>query len=105
MLELCEKALLGVLLDRRSGPLTQPPPKLLVPEITAEIASHAQELSFTYGAVFSNPWQEELADRLANVREALVSKRGKKLKRYLAQSKQILKIVPNPFAPPNAVGP
>ena len=38
-----------------------------VTEITEGIASRADELSFTYGAVFSNPWQEELAERLVSL--------------------------------------
>ena len=36
----------------------------------------------------------KLADRLANVREAHRTKKGKKLKRYLGQTKQILSVVP-----------
>lgn len=38
-----------------------------VREITAGIASRAEELTFSYGAVFSNPWQEELAHRLVGL--------------------------------------
>ena len=35
-----------------------------VPEITDAIARHGTELSFAYSAVFTNPWQERLADAL-----------------------------------------
>jgi adenosylmethionine-8-amino-7-oxononanoate aminotransferase len=35
-----------------------------VPEITAELAARREELCYTYGAVFTSPAQEELADRL-----------------------------------------
>ena len=35
-----------------------------VREITDAIARHGSELSFTYGATFTNPWQERLADAL-----------------------------------------
>jgi guanosine-3',5'-bis(diphosphate) 3'-pyrophosphohydrolase len=41
-----------------------------------------------------NAQQIKLADRLANVREAHRAKRGKKLRRYLSQTKQILQVVP-----------
>jgi (p)ppGpp synthase/HD superfamily hydrolase len=41
----------------------------------------------------------KLADRLSNVREALRTKKGKKLDRYLDQSKRILKIVPKSVNP------
>ncbi len=37
--------------------------------------------------------QIKLADRLSNVRGALQTKKGKKLKRYMEQSEEILKIV------------
>jgi adenosylmethionine-8-amino-7-oxononanoate aminotransferase len=33
-------------------------------EIADAIAAHAQEISFVYGATFTNPWQEELAASL-----------------------------------------
>ena len=35
-----------------------------VREITDAIARHGSELSFTYGATFTNPWQEQLAEAL-----------------------------------------
>lgn len=35
-----------------------------VPEITEDLARLREELSFTYAAVFGNPWQDELAARL-----------------------------------------
>jgi guanosine-3',5'-bis(diphosphate) 3'-pyrophosphohydrolase len=38
--------------------------------------------------------QIKLADRLANVRDAHRTKTGKKLRRYLGQTKQILQVVP-----------
>ena len=38
-----------------------------VPEITRDLHARREELSFTYGAVFTNPWQEELARRLVDM--------------------------------------
>ncbi|MGI5129929.1 aspartate aminotransferase family protein [Pseudonocardia sp. CA-107938] len=38
-----------------------------VPEITAELARHAASTSFVYSAVLTNPWQEELATKLASI--------------------------------------
>ena len=38
-----------------------------VPEITRDLHSRREEMSFTYGAVFTNPWQEELARRLVDM--------------------------------------
>ena len=35
-----------------------------VREITDAVARHGSELSFTYGATFTNPWQEQLAEAL-----------------------------------------
>jgi len=35
-----------------------------VQEITDSIARHGKELSFVYGATFTNPWQEQLAEAL-----------------------------------------
>ncbi|HEX7268402.1 MAG TPA: aminotransferase class III-fold pyridoxal phosphate-dependent enzyme, partial [Streptosporangiaceae bacterium] len=35
-----------------------------VREITDAIARHGGELSFVYGATFTNPWQEQLAEAL-----------------------------------------
>ncbi len=35
-----------------------------VREITDAVARHGGELSFTYGATFTNPWQEQLAEAL-----------------------------------------
>ena len=35
-----------------------------VREITDAVARHGSELSFTYGATFTNPWQERLAEAL-----------------------------------------
>ncbi|MDI2099429.1 aspartate aminotransferase family protein [Ruicaihuangia caeni] len=35
-----------------------------VPEITAEIDQRREQLSFSYAAVFSNPWQEQLAESI-----------------------------------------
>lgn len=43
--------------------------------------------------------QIKLADRLSNVQGALKTKTGEKLKRYLKQSREILKIVPREVAP------
>jgi (p)ppGpp synthase/HD superfamily hydrolase len=43
----------------------------------------------------SSPAQAvKLADRLSNLREAFRSKKGKKLERYVSQSRKILEIVP-----------
>lgn len=44
----------------------------------------------------SDAQQVKLADRLANVRDAIRTKSGKKLKRYLRQSETILQTVPKP---------
>jgi adenosylmethionine-8-amino-7-oxononanoate aminotransferase len=38
-----------------------------VREITDSIAQHGGEVSFTYGATFTNPWQEQLAEALAGM--------------------------------------
>lgn len=38
-----------------------------VPEITDAIGRHGSELSFAYSAVFTNPWQEQLADALVKM--------------------------------------
>lgn len=38
-----------------------------VPEITRDLHARREEMSFTYGAVFTNPWQEELAQRLVDM--------------------------------------
>ncbi len=35
-----------------------------VREITDAVARHGGELSFVYGAMFTNPWQEQLAEAL-----------------------------------------
>lgn len=42
----------------------------------------------------------KLADRLSNVRDALRTKSGEKLERYLAQTSQILRIIPRDINPP-----
>jgi (p)ppGpp synthase/HD superfamily hydrolase len=39
-------------------------------------------------------WTIKLADRLSNLREALVTRTGKKRERYLSQSRAILEIIP-----------
>lgn len=38
-----------------------------VPQITEDIVRLREQLSFTYGAVFANPWQDELAARLVDL--------------------------------------
>jgi guanosine-3',5'-bis(diphosphate) 3'-pyrophosphohydrolase len=42
----------------------------------------------------------KLADRLSNLRQALATRRGKKLQRYVLQSEEILKIIPESVNPP-----
>lgn len=42
----------------------------------------------------------KLCDRLSNLRESAFTRRGKKLKRYRAQTKAILQIVPREVCPP-----
>lgn len=42
----------------------------------------------------------KLADRLSNIRGAYRTKKGKKLERYVWQTKRILKVVPRPVCPP-----
>lgn len=39
-------------------------------------------------------WQVKLADRLANLRQAKITRSGKKLSRYVDQTKKILKVIP-----------
>lgn len=41
----------------------------------------------------------KLADRLSNLREALTVKKGKKLARYLRQTRRILEVIPNSTNP------
>jgi guanosine-3',5'-bis(diphosphate) 3'-pyrophosphohydrolase len=41
----------------------------------------------------------KLADRLANIRDAFRAKRGRKLARYLVQSKEIVRIIPRSVNP------
>jgi GTP diphosphokinase / guanosine-3',5'-bis(diphosphate) 3'-diphosphatase len=53
------------------------------------------ELLLAEIAKMSSPAQAvKLADRLSNLREAFRSKKGKKLERYVSQSRKILEIVP-----------
>ena len=44
-------------------------------------------------------WPLKLADRLSNIREAKFVKKGKKLERYLRQTRRILEIVPESANP------
>lgn len=45
-------------------------------------------------------WPLKLADRLSNIREARFAKRGRKLERYLRQTRRILEIIPETANPP-----
>ena len=45
-----------------------------VREITDAIARHSSEISFSYGATFTNPWQEQLAEALVAMNPRLASR-------------------------------
>jgi hypothetical protein len=45
-----------------------------VREITDAIARHGSEISFSYGATFTNPWQEELAEALVAMNPRIASR-------------------------------
>ncbi len=45
-----------------------------IAEITDSIARHGQELSFVYGATFTNPWQEQLAEALVAMNPQIAAK-------------------------------
>jgi adenosylmethionine-8-amino-7-oxononanoate aminotransferase len=45
-----------------------------VREITDAIARHGGEVSFTYGATFTNPWQEQLAEALVAMNPRVASR-------------------------------
>jgi adenosylmethionine-8-amino-7-oxononanoate aminotransferase len=45
-----------------------------VREITDSIAQHGGEVSFTYGATFTNPWQEQLAEALVAMNPRIASR-------------------------------
>jgi len=45
-----------------------------VREITDSIARHGGEVSFTYGATFTNPWQEQLAEALVAMNPGIASR-------------------------------
>ena len=45
-----------------------------VREITDSIAQHGGEVSFTYGATFTNPWQEQLAEALVAMNPGIASR-------------------------------
>jgi adenosylmethionine-8-amino-7-oxononanoate aminotransferase len=45
-----------------------------VPEITDAVARHGGELSFVYGATFTNPWQEQLAEALVAMNPQIASR-------------------------------
>ena len=45
-----------------------------VRDITDAIARHGTEVSFTYGATFTNPWQEQLAEALVAMNPRLASR-------------------------------
>ncbi|HEV3288692.1 MAG TPA: aminotransferase class III-fold pyridoxal phosphate-dependent enzyme, partial [Streptosporangiaceae bacterium] len=45
-----------------------------VREITDSIARHGGEVSFTYGATFTNPWQEQLAEALVAMNPRIASR-------------------------------
>lgn len=47
-----------------------------------------------------NAQKVKLADRLSNLEGAFATRKGKKLKRYVKQSKEILKIIPRETNPP-----
>src|ERR1700751_4900299 len=38
-----------------------------VRDITDAIAEHSSQVSFSYGATFTNPWQEQLAEALVSM--------------------------------------
>jgi adenosylmethionine-8-amino-7-oxononanoate aminotransferase len=45
-----------------------------VREITDAIAEHGGEVSFTYGATFTNPWQEQLAEALVSMNPRIANR-------------------------------
>jgi adenosylmethionine-8-amino-7-oxononanoate aminotransferase len=45
-----------------------------VTEITDAVARHGRELSFVYGATFTNPWQEQLAAELVGMNPRLATR-------------------------------
>ena len=45
-----------------------------VREITDAVARHGSELSFTYGATFTNPWQEQLAEALVAMNQEIAAR-------------------------------
>jgi adenosylmethionine-8-amino-7-oxononanoate aminotransferase len=45
-----------------------------VREITDAVARHASEISFVYGATFTNPWQEQLAESLVAMNPQVASR-------------------------------
>jgi hypothetical protein len=45
-----------------------------VREITDAVARHGSEISFSYGATFTNPWQEQLAEALVAMNPELASR-------------------------------
>jgi hypothetical protein len=44
-----------------------------VREITDAVARHGSEISFSYGATFTNPWQEQLAEALVAMNPGRIS--------------------------------
>jgi adenosylmethionine-8-amino-7-oxononanoate aminotransferase len=43
-------------------------------EITDAVARHASEISFSYGATFTNPWQEQLAEALVAMNPGIAAR-------------------------------